>query len=360
MGGGNTKEIIEPWNMPEIKVKHVPFPIPPPSCTRRERGNAPFYTCSAAKTKRLCCFFPRVRCTPRLFRHRDRFHVYLEFACKGFDEAYRGRRVVVELRGDVAPYTCENFRRLCCGEGHNNDSYKGSYIHNVVPGESFGGGRVGEVEIRTNYQKAEILEKDAGRSTSSFDGKAFKDENFRLDHGEGTLSSRSVNGAHGSEFFFCLGDEDDFKVDQMNGEHVVFGEVVEGLEVLNAVGTLMLSGGWAEIIMRTQLPNYSVTGRPALPVTVVDCGELAKGEWTPPVEDEPEPGSRADLLRRSGVGSMKYKSLNLARRKSSKTQRATSKTKSLDQLASQGINSTFEELDKSGGLRAEGAPGRTG
>ena len=41
MGGGNTKEIIEPWNLPEIKVKHVPFPIPPPSCTRRERGNAP-------------------------------------------------------------------------------------------------------------------------------------------------------------------------------------------------------------------------------------------------------------------------------------------------------------------------------
>ena len=47
-------------------------------------------------------------------------------------------RIVVELRADVCPLTCENFRALCTGEkgtGRNRKAlhYKGSRIHRVVP-----------------------------------------------------------------------------------------------------------------------------------------------------------------------------------------------------------------------------------
>ena len=47
-------------------------------------------------------------------------------------------RIVIELRADVCPLTCENFRALCTGEkgtGRNRKAlhYKGSRLHRIVP-----------------------------------------------------------------------------------------------------------------------------------------------------------------------------------------------------------------------------------
>ena len=91
----------------------------------------------------------------------------------------------------------------------------------------------------------------------------------------GTVSSISTGGAHGSEFFINSADEDDFMADRNNGEHVVFGRVVEGMAVVREISDLMRSEAWTTLINKNCLNGYqTINGRPMDPITVADCGEL--------------------------------------------------------------------------------------
>ena len=61
-------------------------------------------------------------------KRKDKFKVFFDLEADG--EALG--RVTMELRGDVTPRTCENFRALCTGEF--GFGYKGSAFHRVIPG----------------------------------------------------------------------------------------------------------------------------------------------------------------------------------------------------------------------------------
>ena len=119
--------------------------------------------------------------------------------------------IYIKLYEDIVPKTCHNFKSL------SKIEYKNCVIHRMIKGFMLQTG---------DYEKSN------GTGGASVYGKKFPDENFSLKHTKRGLLSMANSGpdTNGSQFFITFD-----AAPHLDVKHVVFGEVVKGCEVLDAI-----------------------------------------------------------------------------------------------------------------------------
>ena len=161
------------------------------------------------------------------------------------------QRIVLELFRETCPQTCQNFATLCAAPGRTCTSkpipaFRGSIFHRIVPQFMVQGG---DFEHFNGTGGHAVL-------TST---RTFADESFVIPHDKAGLLSMANKGknTNGSQFFITLAS-----TPHLNGKHVVFGQVVEGMDVVHKMATDVELEGTKPTAMQK--------------IIIVDCG-MGKG-----------------------------------------------------------------------------------
>jgi cyclophilin family peptidyl-prolyl cis-trans isomerase len=170
-------------------------------------------------------------------------------------------RIKVQLFADVCPLACENFRALCTGElgvgrAGKPRCYRNSVFHRVVPNFVIQSGDY----TKGNGTGGESIYPPSQQNITDLWGN-FVDEVF-LPHSEAGLLSMANNGKNrnSSQFFITLKE-----TPHLNGKHVVFGRVVEGMDIVQRIGKVATDSKQC----------------PLEPVVIENCGEIKNKDQEP-------------------------------------------------------------------------------
>jgi len=147
--------------------------------------------------------------------------VYMEIQANGKSLG----RLVIELHSDKLPKTCENFKQLCIGglqetKAHQPPldlTYQGSMFHRIVKNGWIQGGDIVQGK---------------GDGGWSIYGELFEDENYSMLHTQRGVVGMANKGRHSnsSQFYITLQPSP-----WMDCQYVAFGQVIEGLDILDAL-----------------------------------------------------------------------------------------------------------------------------
>eukprot|EP00039_Didymoeca_costata_P029547 m.25107 g.25107 ORF g.25107 m.25107 type:complete len:250 (+) comp7677_c0_seq2:20-769(+) len=158
-------------------------------------------------------------------------------------------RVVIKVNAKDSALAVENFVALCDGlKGKSSNTgkplhYKGCPFHRIVKGFV---AQTGDIATGT------------GAGGESIWGKKFKDDKdgvkIKLEKRGLVAMCNNGKNTNTSQFFFSFAP-----TPKLTGKHVVLGEIVEGMEVLDLIEAAGEEG---------------TEGKPTVPVVIADCGVL--------------------------------------------------------------------------------------
>ena len=128
--------------------------------------------------------------------------------------------ILIDLYEDKAPKHSANFKKLA-----NEGGFNGTYFHRVIPNFIVQGG---DPLTRDNTDRQDDGTSGIGANIPSEIGQP---------HLRGTLAAARDNNpkkeSNGSQFYFCLVD-----LPNLDGEYTVFGKVVQGMDVVDKMGSV--------------------------------------------------------------------------------------------------------------------------
>ena len=186
-------------------------------------------------------------------------YIYLDVALKDSYKNEKFGKIIIQLFNEETPKTCKNFFTLV-----KDKKYKDILFHRVIKGFMVQGGDI------TNND---------GTGGYSIYGDKFEDENFKIKHNTAGLLSMANSGpnTNGSQFFITVAP-----TPHLDNKHVVFGRVIEGLDVLSRI--------------ENQLTDNN--DKPIQDCYIQECGTLTKKELDSFIEEKKINMNRGKLLEK--------------------------------------------------------------
>ncbi|XP_011084039.1 peptidyl-prolyl cis-trans isomerase CYP28, chloroplastic [Sesamum indicum] len=198
-------------------------------------------------------------------------------------------RLVLGLYGNLVPITVSNFKAMC--NGSSGSTYKGTLVQKIFPGQFFVAGRQGRRDKGEVKPPVELA-----RNTETVDSKAFLLEHSRpglvslcLSENDDDDDLKLSPNYHNVEFLITTGPG---PCPQLDSKNIVFGSVLEGLDVVTAIASIPTYKPAERIRQYNDFAEFigdgraktarAIWNRPLKTLYISDCGELKVAKPTLP------------------------------------------------------------------------------